>query len=100
MGKYRIIIEGEGPHHSAEEAEEGAVITTAHDADKIGKDTVITLVALGHIVTRAGFQRLGEEQKEVTHTSAEVLQEDELVELQGAVVEVDHGTGEDDETQK
>jgi hypothetical protein len=56
MGKYRIIIEGEGPHHSGKDAEEGAAVDTTRDANKVANDTVLTLVALGHKVETADFE--------------------------------------------
>lgn len=43
MGKYQIIIEGEGPHHSG----------GPNDADDGAKSLVVGLKMAGHTVTRA-----------------------------------------------
>ena len=46
MGQSRIIIESTGSHHNGK----------PNDADKVARDTVATLQAMGHSDTKAEFQ--------------------------------------------
>jgi hypothetical protein len=46
MGQSRIVIESTGQHHN----------DSPKDADKVARDTVSTLQAMGHNVTKAEFQ--------------------------------------------
>ncbi len=49
MGNWKLTIEGTGQHHNG----------LPQDADKVAKDTVATVVALGHNVTHAEFAVAG-----------------------------------------
>lgn len=70
MGKYRIVIEGNGPHSNGQ---------APTDADKVGGDTVATLQAMGHVITSARVQVLGDGTKAYSFTDAEILEDIELV---------------------
>jgi hypothetical protein len=63
MGQFRIVIEGEGPHHN------GGAPT---DADKVARDTVVTLQAMGHKVVTADFEHDYDADK-AAFTAGEVL---------------------------
>jgi hypothetical protein len=50
MGAWRLVLEGNGPHHNR---------SVEFDADQLAAEFVLRLRNSGHVVTRAEFQQPG-----------------------------------------